>query len=363
MQTVRAPYRSSAAQPELLGSIVAAIGVVLLAIAAQQADARSPSLELARDSGWQEALISTSDARRLESFFTSIAGWRVLWRGSAHASVAKLYGASGSPREWLIGDAAGHPGLVRLVEFDAPTAITIRGAAQPWDTGGILSLMTRSNDVHGVFQSAERAGWLAYNAPVDFDFGPINLRNVVLRGPDGVNISVYERVTPRMPPDPDLRKLRRPFNAMQSVRDIVAARRFYGDILGFELVNGGEFVNPRRAPNNFGMPANIVATHPIHFAIFAPRKDGPTAIEAVQLVGAEGRDLAAAALPPNRGIVSLRFPVSDLSRTEARLAAQGLAPAWPITVLELRPYGRVRLLGVRSPDGALLEFFQALDQP
>jgi catechol 2,3-dioxygenase-like lactoylglutathione lyase family enzyme len=348
---------------------IARVLAALSLIAPVAAGAATPPLTLATDRGWQEVVISTSDARRLETFFGSVAGWQVHWRGQADAALADHYAfatderRAAPMREWLIGDSAAHPGLVRLIEFGSRAAISIRGATQPWDTGGILSIMTRSNDTVGVFRAAERAGWLAYNEPVDFDFGTIRLRNIVLRGPDGVNVSIYERMSPRLPDDADLRRLRRPFNSMQSVRRIDAARAFYVDTLGFEVVNAGDFVNPERAPNNFGMPANVVAANPIRFAIFAPRNDGPTAIETVEFVGAEGRDVSATAVPPNLGIVSVRFPVSNLAVIESRLSARDVRPAFAARDLELRPYGRVRMLGVRSPDGALLEFFQVRDKP
>jgi catechol 2,3-dioxygenase-like lactoylglutathione lyase family enzyme len=250
------------------------------------------------------------------------------------------------------------------VAFARPEAVQIRSAAQPWDTGGLLSLMTRSNATDAVYRAAQRLGWSAYNDPVVLELrdAGVTLTNVILRGPDGVNVSVYERVAPRMPDEADLRRLRRPFNAMQSVRDIARARDFYQRVLGFELVNGGDFVNERREPNNFGMPADVVARHPIPFAIFGPRRDGPTQVELVELRGVQGRDLSARGVPPNLGLLALRFPVNRLAEVERRLAATG----WPLeraaTEAMLAPYGRVRLLAVRSPDGAWLEFFELLQE-
>ncbi|MBK6597738.1 MAG: hypothetical protein IPG25_07515 [Proteobacteria bacterium] len=319
-------------------------------------------LTAAQDAGWQEALISTQSLAALEQFFTTVAGYQVLWRGMADPSIGAFYGLPRQPyREVLIGADSALPGLIRLVEFAAPNSVTIRANAQPWDTGGILSVMTRSNDTLGVWQAAQALGWSGYNEPVDFDFGPVKLRNVILRGPDGVNVSVYERLAPRMPDADDLRKLRRPFNAMQSVQDLSRTRNFYVDALGFEVINSGAFSNPRRAPNNFGTPANLVVAAPLEFAIFAPRKDSPTAVETVQMRGVEGRSVGAAATPPNRGIVSLRYPVSDLARITTRLRQHGIAPTIAAREIVLNPYGPVRALAVRSPDGAMLEFFEPMD--
>jgi catechol 2,3-dioxygenase-like lactoylglutathione lyase family enzyme len=326
------------------------------------------ALERARDAGWVEAVVSVSDPAPMRRFATQVAGWQVARRGTMSRDLERFYlgsAAGGTTvREWLFTDATATPGHVRLVAFARPEARLIRPAAQPWDTGGLLSLMTRSNATDAVYRAAERLGWSAYNEPVILELrdAGVTLTNVILRGPDGVNISVYERVAPRMPDDADLRRLRRPFNAMQSVRDIARARAFYEGTLGFEVVNSGDFVNERREPNNFGMPANVVVAYPIPFAILGPRRDGPTQIELVELRGVEGRDLSARARPPSLGLLALRFPVSRLATVEQRLAAAG----WPLeraaTEATLAPYGRVRLLAVRSPDGAWLEFFEVLQE-
>lgn len=331
-------------------------------------------LTSAIDSGWQEAVISVSNAQPLLRFFRDIAGWQVgpsrpmplptrqfyLGNGLAGSALQSLPAASA--REWLVTDKAGKPGFIRVVELGSSTARPLRAGAMPWDTGGILSLMTRSNATTRVFDAALAAGWSAVNEPVEFtmtDTG-VKLSNVILRGPDGVHISIYERLQPRMPDEPDLQRLRRPFNSMQSVRDIGAARRFYTEVLGFEILNSGDFVNAVRLPNNFAVPANLVVAAPLPFAIMGPRKTGPTQVEVVQLRGVEGRDLAARADPDkNLGIIALRFPVSDLQAVQQRI----LAAHWPLarspTELDIVPYGRVTLLAVKSPDGAWLEFFTA----
>jgi catechol 2,3-dioxygenase-like lactoylglutathione lyase family enzyme len=331
----------------------------LLANIASRAATPRIDLTAATDTGWQEAVIHTAQLDDIERFATDVAGWRVLARTRTHASVAKHYGAKDSkPRELLIGDATAQPGIVRVVEWLDPRAISIRATAQPWDTGGIFSLMTRTNDARGVFAAAERHGWLSLNDPVDFTFGSVQLRNVVVRGPDGIAIAVYERLAPRMPDELDLRKLRRPFNSMQTVRDLAATRDFYVRVLGFAVINSGDFANPRREPNNFGMPADIVADNTLGFAIFAPRDPSPGRVETVQLRGATGRDLAARATANNRGIVSLRFPVSSLERIRTRIEGAGHQLDYAPATLTLHPYGRILMFGVRTPDGALLEFFE-----
>ncbi len=348
-----------------------------------------------RDAGWQEAVISVRDAAPVLRFLTEVAGWQLRLQAALPAATLDFYAgtatatatgagaaaadrtgsasgagsgtggawpASPQRREWLVTDAEGKPGFIRLLAFDRPEAVRIRSGAMPWDSGGILSLMTRSNDTATVYRAAQQLGWSSFNDPTLLDMrdSGVTLTNVVITGPDGIAISVYERLQPRIPEAADLRRLRRPFNAMQSVRDLAAARRFYVEVLGFEVLNEGKFANPRREPNNFGLPANLVAAAPMPFAILGPSRSGPTQVELVQFAGVEGRDLASRAVAPNLGLLALRFPVSRLAAIESRLRDAG----WPIAagpaLLDLQPYGRVRMLAVQAPDGARIEFFEAL---
>ncbi len=318
----------------------------------------------AEDRGWLEAVISVSDPAPMRRFVRDLAGWREQCAGAVRSELLDFYSAKPAagtaPREWLISDASATPGLVRLIQFNDPDSQVIRAGAMPWDTGGIMSLMTRSNRSPEVYRAAQRQGWNAFNDLVVLNLPDtaVSLTNVIVRGPDAVSFSIYERLNPRMPDEPDLLRLRRPFNSMQSVRDIAVARRFYTEVLGFEIVNRGEFTNPVHAPNNFGTPANLVVSQPISFTIVGPRRDGPTQIELVQMPGVAGRDLAQRARPPNLGVLGLRFPVADLAALQARLAAH----QWPIargrTRLSLMPWGQVELLAVQAPDGAWLEFMQ-----
>ncbi len=344
---------------------MALVGLMLLLAPARADDHVFDATWLAaRDRGWVEALISVSDAAPLRRFAREVAGWRELAAFPIDPPQLDFYTAKPivghQPRQWLLGDAARTPGLVRILQFNDSASVAIRAGANPWDTGGILSLMTRSNRTLDVYHAAQRQGWNAINDPVELvlpDTG-VRLTNVIVRGPDAVSISIYERLSPRLPDEPDLLRLRRPFNAMQSVRDISLARRFYTEVLGFEIVSQGEFPNQVRAPNNFGTPANLVVLQPILFTIVGPRKDGPTQVELVQMPGVEGRDLAQRARPPNLGILGLRFPVTDLSVIRERLAAYQWPVARSASRLHIAPWGLVNVLAVQAPDGAWLEFLQ-----
>jgi len=309
----------------------------------------------ALDRGWLEAVFTVRQPGAVLQLAEQVAGWHI---------EALPRTTSGEPREWRVGDASGQPGVLRVIEARVSTAgsaVTApRASAQPWDTGGHFSVMTRSNDAEGRWRAAEALGWGAWNAPVELDFGGVRLANVILRGPEGVNVSIYERRAPRLPDAADLRGLRRPFNAMQIVRDPIAARRFYVDVLKFEVLSEGRYRGAPGVVNNFGMPANLAGEVSLDYMILAPVKSGPTQIEVVRFNGIEGRALPTDSAP-TLGLTALRFPVSRLAAIEERLRAA----QWPLlrepTERQLPPYGRVRWLAVSSPEGAVLEFFELSD--
>jgi hypothetical protein len=255
----------------------------------------------ALDRGWLEAVITVRHPQAVLQLAEQVAGWRVEPMPTADGVTASAAGGFAPAREWRVGDASGQPGVLRLIQADAASARSraagssaagspaaglsvagaVRASAQPWDTGGHFSVMTRSNDAEGRWRAAEALGWGAWNAPVELDFAGVRLVNVILRGPEGVNVSIYERRAPRMPDAPDLRGLRRPFNAMQIVRDAAAARRFYVDILKFEVLAEGRYRGAPGVVNNFGMPAKLTGQVTLEYMILAPVKAGPTHIEVV----------------------------------------------------------------------------------
>lgn len=312
------------------------------------------------DSGWHEAVVSVRDFGPWEKFFIEIVGWKILARGPADQGQAERWGLPASTKieEVLIANPNDGRGLVRLVRFVGVEQQIIRGAAQPWDTGGIFSLMVRSQDSAALYAKVAALGWTAYNEPVDFGFGSSQLRNVILRGPDGVNIAVYERLSPRIAPWPEGQVLAAPFNAMQIVRDIGAAKRFYGEVLGFTQISGGDYFNDKDEPNNFGLPVNYATKIARAYGIFARADKQPGSVELMQFAGFTGRDLAARAEAPNLGILALRYAVFDAATYAAEIESRGGRIEGRIETVTISPYGAVKHFYLSTPDGVRLEFLE-----
>ena len=64
--------------------------------------------------------------------------------------------------------------------------------------------------------------------------------------------------------------------------------------------------------------------------------------------------------PPNRGIVSLRFPVDHVAAMHRKLIAADIPIVNAPQSLELPPYGDMQMMTARGPCGARLDFFQAV---
>jgi catechol 2,3-dioxygenase-like lactoylglutathione lyase family enzyme len=311
---------------------------------------------------WHEALVCVGDLSRWSAALQQLFGWQVECGGPVDPRLLRAWGlpghARGEDRVLVSPDDA--PRRVRLMRLDGLPQVQMRSSAAHWDTGGIFSLLVNVRDVEATFRDAQALGWSAYHDPVEMHFSGRVLRNVVLRAWDGVNFGLYRPEVPP-PPEPRYAQAGIAFNGQQSVRDIAAARAFYCDRLGWTAWFDDVL---RLDCNNLGMPQNHVGHTPMNVIIAAASRDPQGAwrygqVELVEWVESRGLDLAARAVPPNLGIVSLRVPVADAAARAATLVAGGLPLFVDLVDVELAPYGRVRLFAVRSPDGAIVEFLQS----
>lgn len=308
---------------------------------------------------WQETVLSVRDPHQAARLFTEIGGFEVVAQGSVdpkELSHWQLPETSTADFLLLRAPNTDH-GFLRFVRFNGVDQKPVRVGARAWDTGGYFSLMMRAHQLDSVYADALALGWLAESEPVEFNFAPSVLKNVVLKGPDGINIALYERLQPALDPFWQFERLSQPFNAMQMVADIDRADAFFTDVLGMTHFWAGDFLDPEPGPNNFGLPQNLTTTIARRTRILQPRPGETGRLELMEFAGLVGRDLSERATPPNLGIVSVRYPVADLEASKAVIEAAGGVIWRGPTELELPPYGRVGLLALRAPDGAIVELF------
>lgn len=350
-------------RPKDLTRITATWRWALLAVAGQLGAVSPVYAGTASDHGvspWSEAVISVRDLTESSTWLIEDGGWRVVREGAlAPEEIAywKLPATiTGAFR--LVCAAHAETGCIRFVRFDgAAEQRPIRLAARPWDTGGIFSIMLRSEDAAALFTAAIARGWWAESEPYRFVFGGSQLVNVVIQGPHGVNYALYQREEPPFDGFP-VGRLSQGFNTMRMVRDQPASLAWYRDVLGFETLFDAPFTDPQARPNNFSVPPNLATTLVRRAAVAQPVMPGETGrVEVMQFVGFGGRDFAAHAAPPNLGIISVRYPVRSYDDYLAELAAKGLDPAYRGEAVTVDGLGTVDLVAFRDPDGNLTEFY------
>lgn len=308
---------------------------------------------------WTEAVVSVRDSAAASRLFREEGGWQVRGKGrmsAAEKAYWRLPAAAGARFVRICAPAA-QAGCIRFVTFSGVAQRPIRLAGRPWDTGGIFSIMVRSDDVQRLFDRAIARGWWAESEPIAFDFLGSDLRNVVLSGPDGIHIAVYERKSPAFTAFP-VGRISQGFNAMRFVKDERASVAFYRDKLGFQPVFDTDNTDPVPSISNFSIPKNLTTTVIRRAAALRPGTSEAGRVEVMQLVGLEGRDFSGYASPPNLGILSLRYPVKNLAGYRARLAVAGVSINYEASGVPVSGLGLVDIFAVRDPDGNITEFYQ-----
>lgn len=308
--------------------------------------------------GWSEAVVSVRNPEETARLFREVGGWREVARGKVARSELDYWKLPAKASARFVRYCAPQVeiGCVRFVRFSGVAQRPIRLAARPWDTGGIFSLMMRSSDVKQAFARAIDMGWSAETEPFRFEFGGSDLYNVVLSNAEGLNLALYERVSPAFDEYP-LSLMSRGFNSMRMVRDQRASVRFYKK-LGFSQAFDSDYIDPKPAVNNFSIPINYADKIPRRASAMHPVPSGVGRIEVMQFVGLEGKDVSAFASPPNLGVVSLRFPVKGLAAYREALAGKGIAIAYEGKRIAVGGLGTVNLFAVRDPDGNISEFYE-----
>ncbi len=208
----------------------------------------------------------------------------------------------------------------------------------------------------GLYEQALELGWWAESPPIRFQFGASDLRNVVLQGPHGINLAVYERISPDFAAFP-VGAISQGFNSMRMVRDRQTARDFYRDTLGFGLLFETISEPDEPAFSNLSIPVNLTSQIKRTAAALYPIAGETGRVEVMQIEGFTGHDHSGAASPPNLGILSVRYPVRDLAAYTAYLENRSATFAYRAQGVTIAGLGTVDIVAVRDPDGNLTEFY------
>ena len=143
----------------------------------------------------------------------------------------------------------------------------------------------------------------------------------------------------------------RPFNIMQMVRDRDAAYAFFTEVLGFDTFYSGKpYVAEEPEFMPLGIPVNLTTEVRYRASIVFPRPGEFGRMEMIEIMDLDGRDYADRCNVPNLGILAVRFPVADIGNTESLLNERRQSLHRKLAIVEIEPYGRLRMLSVKTPD-------------
>ncbi len=307
-------------------------------------------------SGFTEAVISVQDIDRAVAFWKKVGGYEVKFKTK---NVKCKIWESLTFDEVFMGNVGDETGYVRLVKFKNVSQQTIRSGAKTWDTGGIFDLDIRVLDIDKKIKEAESFGWNVSARPILYDFGKFKVKEGLLKGPDGVELALIQRIEPPLEGWPNLREFSHQFNSSQMVKNIDASFDFYVNKLGWKVYMKS-FEAGKNETNLMGVPPafNANTVHKVY--ILHPEGTNRGSVELIQIEGIEGQDFSADAVPPNLGVLALRFPVKNMDTFVEQLTKANVKIEVQSHIEVIKPYGKIKVMALRSPDGAWLEFYQKM---
>jgi catechol 2,3-dioxygenase-like lactoylglutathione lyase family enzyme len=214
-------------------------------------------------------------------------------------------------------------------------------------------------DIDRKIKEAEAFGWNITTKPILYDFGNFKVKEGLLKGPDGVELALIQRIEPPLEGWPNLREFSRQFNSSQVVRDIDVSIDFYINKLGWKVYMKS-FEVGKTEVNLLGVPPafNKQTVHKV--CIVQPEGTNEGSVELIQIDGITGQDFSSFATPPNLGILTLRFPVKSMVTFVGQIKKVGVKIEIEPQIETIKPYGKVKIMALRSPDGVWLEFYEVL---
>ena len=331
--------------------------------AAVQAACTVDDIPSAGITGFQEAVISVGDLDAANEIWQTVGGYEVICDGPVEAGLAAFWGLpEDTPMHQVVLRKGGSDrGLIRLVKIYGVPQVQIRSSGMPWDHGGFFDLYVYVDDVDSVFDQLRERGWQGYNDPVHYTLQSFDIDESIMRGPNGEVLCLMQRNAP--PYDQaeagSESGMGWPFNSAMIVADYDANEHFFSEVLGWSMHLNGRSMTPEPGFNPVGIPANLASTSARRFAAFTSSEtDRNGSLQILMSENLTGRDFRDRAEPPNLGIVTMRVPVDDVDALARDVEAKGYPIHQPVTELTLPPYGPVKMMALKAPNGARIELFE-----
>ncbi|HPF27469.1 MAG TPA: hypothetical protein P5528_01220 [Steroidobacteraceae bacterium] len=314
--------------------------------------------------GIKEVVASVSDIPRIARVFTGIANYRAVRLPDAPR---EQWPAWRVPRgvqrieQCLLLPPGAAKGAIRLVKFHGGRQRLMRSSAHTWDPGGIFDIDVYTRNARQVYRALQAEGWSAYGEPTNYSWGGFDVCEVVATGPDGLVIALIE--PKRIPPGfRGFRGFTRAFNSAQVVSDYDATLSFFTDKLAWQVfvdtaVQG--VLEP--GAEVLGIPPAFAENVLRRIGIVHPDGGNDGSLEPISMPELSGRNVGEHCVAPNLGWLSYRMPVADAGDYLHQLRARQVKPYAALRRMKVAPYGMLDTFSVRTPDGAIIEFYSAVD--
>ena len=309
--------------------------------------------------GFSEVIFSVRNLERDKSFYSKTCGWDIVHEGEVDKSILDFWNLpdTATADEVILKYPGKEGGKVRLISFQNVEQKHIRDSSQSWDTGGIYDVDVRVLDLDEKIEAFQSQGWSGYAPAKTYHFNEFHVTEILMRGSEDIVFAMIKRHAPQLEGYPMLKHISHVFNSSQIVKDIGISKDFFINKLGFTQYSEFNAEDGPAGPNVFGVPYNYYDKIARRISIVSPDGRNEGSVELVQLDGLEGRDYSSDAIPPNLGILMLRFPVDNLSEFEDHIMNNGVEIHLKGRS-HIEPYGTCNVIVIKSPDGAWMEFYE-----
>lgn len=313
--------------------------------------------------GFTEAVISVENIDRISDTLTRVADWKVTALPDAPAEQFPAWHVPETCHrieQCLLTAENETNGHLRLVKFHGCTNNKVmRSSQRSWDTGGIFNVDVYVHDVDKVYRALQRDGWTAFGDPVNYAWAGFEVRETVSIAPDGFCVGMLQAFGKILIELPEFTHMSRAFNSAQTVRNFEESMSFYIEKLGWEtLVNSSIRDASEPGQELFGIPNPIAYSVERKVAILHPQGNNDGGVELIEMSELRGRDFSEDCVAPNIGHLALRFPVTGLLTYAQQIEERGVELYTRPSGVDIAPYGEAMCFSVRTPDGAILEFYE-----
>lgn len=303
-------------------------------------------------SGILRICVSVKQLENSVKFYRDYMGYHVAAEGSMDEKTCmSMYAIEASTAKYVMLKNDVQDTLLQLIEFSNNSGKYVRDGRRPWDYG-YLDIAVRAKDNYRSCLELTSLGYEYMSTPVRYvaDWIDMDVSEGVLIGPDRLPIAMIQRLKDPIPQFDG--KFSLITDCAQVMRDMDEAKRFYGELLGFNKVFDSAM------PDGLVDPV-VQVPYGTHTHMVMYQSAGCPVVELINY-SIEGRSMSDTAKPQNIGLFATAFQTDCVEETASACKSAGFPVIRGPVIIELAPYGRVKTIWVNGPSDTIVEFFEVL---